>query len=282
MVSELQALERVERTGEKPNETQKAFQSEYLKLVQLQTDKPSGNVIFLEAPTQTDKAIDKADKPAEQQGPKTPIERLEKAVEQYGASRTLTPELQKEFEGIVTDSDKPSTRIPELERKIEGLADEAKKIFPKEKQDEAKALQTAMDEQVQALSEDQQQGLVMMMFLRNLAPPDERKEVDDAIEKIAPGLMEKSNKLQTLMAPVREKLDQAMELQQEIELEKKADVMSRIIYAEVLLDSGNEKGAQKFIREASNKDQKLLDSEYFVDLAERAGLKRKDLILLRA
>ncbi len=280
MGSELQALERVERTGEKPNETQKAFQAEYLQLVQ--NRQPSGGdqqIIILGA---SDKTSGTPDKPAKQ-GPETPMDRLEKAAEEYMKTGKLTPELRKRFEGVVAESDKgPSPRIPVLEKQIQGLADEAKAYFTQEKQQEAKTLQDDINTQVSSLSEQEQQGLKLMLFMRALTPPDERKEMDDAIEKMVPGLMDKSKKLEAVMGPVREKYKEAMSIQEEIELEKKANIMSRVVYAEVLLDAGDEKGAQKLIREAAVKDQKLLDSEYFVDLAERAGLERKMLIVLQA
>lgn len=281
MVSELQALERVERTGEKPNETQKAFQAEYLQLVQNRQPLSGDQQIIILGPS-GDTTSDKGGKPAKQ-GPETPIDRLEKAAEEYMKTGKLTPELRKKFDGVVAESDKgPSPRIPVLEKQIQGLADEAKAYFTPEKQQEAKTLQEDLNTQVSSLSEQEQQGLKMMLFMRALTPPDERKEVDDAIEKMAPGLMDKSKKLETVMGPVREKYKEAMSLQQEIELEKNANIMSRVVYAEVLLDAGDEKGAQKLIREAAVKDQKLLDSEYFVDLAERAGLERKMLIVLQA
>ncbi len=286
MVSELQALERVERTGEKPNETQKAFQSEYLKLVQHREPLQSqgdGQVIILGVPT--DKASEKSEKSAQREGPESAIDRLAKAAEEYMKSGNLTPELRKKFEGVVAEADKEtSPRIPVLEKKLQGLADEAKAYFTAEKQAEAKDLQNQITEQTENLTDEQRQSLAVMMLMRMFTEPgsEERKEIDGVIEQTAPGLMEKTGKLEGVLKPVREKMEEGMAVQQEIDLEKKAPVMSRVIFAEVLLDSGDRKSAQGLIRDAAAKDQSLLDSEYFVDLAQRAGLERKHLIVYKA
>lgn len=286
MGSELKALERVERSGEKPNETQKAFQTEYLKLVQNREplqNQDGDQAIIIGDPS--DKATDKTEKAAKREGPESAIDHLAKATEEYMKSGTLTPELRKTFEGVVAEADKEtSPRIPVLEKKLQGLADEAKVYFTPEKQAEAKDLQKQLNELTENLTDDQRQSLAVMMLMRAFTEPgsEERKEVDGVIEQTAPGLMEKSGKLEAVLKPVREKMEEGMAVQQEIDLEKKAPVMSRVVFAEVLLDSGDEKGAQKLIREAAVKDQTLLDSEYFVDLAQRAGLDRKQLMVYKA
>jgi len=217
--------------------------------------------------------------PKESDGPVSPMDRVGNALEAYMKEGKLSPELKKQFESAIADTDKgPSPAVAELTKKQESLTAELKALFPEDKQKEAKALQEGIAADLSKLPDDKKQQVgILLGVLAQAQNPDDQKKIVEAMQKIAPEAMDKMDKLDKLMEPVLKKAQELQMTSMALEVEKKDGVVTRVLYAQVCLDAGDDKTAAKYLREAANKDQSLLQDPSFNQLLEQAGLDAKSL-----
>lgn len=259
-------------TGDQAAQEQEAHLTRVALLQEAQQRTPQ------DAPAQvTDKTIPAA-KP--QEGPQSPLDRMGNALEAFMKNGgKLTPELKKEFEGAIADTDKgPSPAIPELTKKAADLQDEIKKLFPPEKQQEAKDLQTGLEADMKKLPDDKRQQLMLLMQIMGQAEnKDDAQKIVDKMKQVAPDVVDKMEKLDKLMGPVLEKTGEYQATSMALAMEQKDAIVTRILYAQVCLHSGDQATAAKYIKQAADKDQDLLKDPQFAALAAAAGLDVKNL-----
>ncbi len=224
------------------------------------------------------KFTDGTDKTGAQAEKSTPAQRASQAFEAFQQTGQLTPELKKQFEDAIAESDKgPSSKTAGLEKQFADLEKELERVFPKAKQEEVQKLNKEAEEAFGKLSEEKQQQVGMLLQLRQVLPEESRKEIEDQLKQLAPDVMEKVIKIEQLQAPAIPIVEQLQEVGTALEMEKNHDSMTRLFYGVALLQSGDKDGAKKQITDAAIKNPALAANENFVKLATSLGIDLKSL-----
>lgn len=210
---------------------------------------------------------------------KTPIERLEGAVEVYEKNgHKLTPEIKKDMEDIIAKSDVPSPLVPGLEKAMADKKAEAEKWLTPEKQAEIKTAKEAVNDEFKKLSPEDQQTVGMLNALRGLAgdDADAKKQIDDQIKAAAPALSDKLTAFEKVTEPLQKMQSEFGETAQKLAVEQSQALVTRGTYTQMLLENGDKDGASKQIKDIVTKAPQVLDSEEFQGLIKAAGLKVED------
>lgn len=211
----------------------------------------------------------------------SPIEQLTGAMKELQANKfELTPAIKKKFEDAIVASDRPSPKIPELKKQAEKLAADMEKALPKEKQEEVGKLMQGMNSKIEGsqLSDEDKLSMAMMLQLRDAAASDEDiAAIDQELDQLVPGLGQDLSKIDAIMKPLAAIGERAEALMKEMKQEASQDTLTRVTYARVLHELGDDAGARKWVRDAAAKHQELLKDAAFMGFAMQLGLDPKDL-----